>query len=169
VLLVHLKSQLDRDRIDPGGRDRRRAELEKLVHIYTEIDEEFGKRVPVLLTGDFNGTAALPLHDPEFEAIYRETDLKDALEVADLPQDERFTYMQLPQRNSRVGAGFSRQLDYIFVPEKLHARVSREDTWVYRFKDEHGMTMMIPRNLNEKKLLCSDHYPVVLTLEPETR
>jgi hypothetical protein len=28
-----------------------------------------------------------------------------------------------------------------------------------------GMTMLIPRNLNEKKLLPSDHYPVVLTLD----
>ena len=40
LLLVHLKSQLDRNRIDPGGRDRRKAELEKLVVIYKEIDEE---------------------------------------------------------------------------------------------------------------------------------
>jgi hypothetical protein len=168
ILLVHLKSQLDPERIDPGGRDRRRAELEKLVQIQKELDGEFQSLVPVILTGDFNGSASLESHDPEFHAIYRDTDLKDALEVAAVPKENRFTHMQLPMRNNRVGGGFSRQLDYIFLPAKLHSRVSHTQTLVYRFKDHLGMNMLIPRNMNEKKLLCSDHYPVVLTLEPET-
>ncbi|MES2857284.1 MAG: hypothetical protein V4692_15550 [Bdellovibrionota bacterium] len=167
LLLVHLKSQLDPDRIDPGGRDRRRAELEKLVQIYKELDDEFAGKVPVMLTGDFNGLAAVTNHDPEFGALYSRTDLRDALEVAGVAHDERFTHMQLPQRNSRVGAGVNRQLDYIFIPAKIHGRVNSTETWVYRFKDHLGMGMQIPRNYNEKKLLCSDHYPVVLTLDPE--
>lgn len=46
LMMVHLKSQLDRDRIDPLGRDRRKAELEKLVKIFIEITDEFKGTVP---------------------------------------------------------------------------------------------------------------------------
>lgn len=164
VLLVHLKSQLDRNRIDPGGRDRRKAELEKLVKIRQEISDEFGGRVPILLSGDFNGSAALPKPDLEFEALYRDTNLKDVLDVADVPLDERFTHMQI--HPSRVS--LNKQLDYVFVPPELAKRVNKTETWVYRFKDEMGMTMILPRTLSEKKTLPSDHYPVIVTLNPET-
>jgi endonuclease/exonuclease/phosphatase family metal-dependent hydrolase len=162
LLLVHLKSQLDRGRIDPGGRDRRRAELEKLVKIYNEIDVEFEGQSPIVLAGDFNGRASRPNTDTEFEALYRETQLRDVLEVAEVPDDERFTHMQIHRNRTSL----DRQLDYVFLPPELASRVNREESWVYRFRDELGLTMMIPRNLNEKRLLPSDHYPVIVTLDP---
>jgi hypothetical protein len=164
ILQVHLKSQLDRDRIDPGGRERRRAELEKLVTIYAEINADFGGKVPIILGGDFNGSVALPEPDEEFRALYERTQLRDVLEVANIPRDERFTYMQLSNGN-RVGV--RRQLDYLFVPPELSERVNKEESWVFRFRDEFGMTMILPRNLNEKQLLPSDHYPLILTLDPD--
>lgn len=49
LLNVHLKSQLDKENIDPQGKDRRKAELEKLVEIYLEISQEFNNQVPVLI------------------------------------------------------------------------------------------------------------------------
>lgn len=162
LMLVHLKSQLDRNRIDPGGRDRRRAELMKLLKIYREIHDEFCGRTPVILGGDFNGVAAWPDPDEEFKAIYEETRLRDCLEIAGIAHDERFTYQQL----NRNRPGIHRQLDYLFVPPELESRVDREHSWVFRFRDEFGMTQIIPRNLNEKRLLPSDHFPVVLTLSP---
>lgn len=165
-LLVHLKSQLDRTRIDPGGRDRRKAELEKLIQIYDEIDQTYQRQVPIILTGDFNGSAALPKPDIEFAALYERTQLKDVLEVAGLPEDERFTYMQLSASKNRVGR--NKQLDYIFVSPQLFSRVSKTETWSFRFQDETGRTRLLPRNLNEKKTLPSDHYPVICTLEPES-
>jgi endonuclease/exonuclease/phosphatase family metal-dependent hydrolase len=165
ILLVHLKSQLDRTRIDPGGRDRRRAELEKLVTIYNELDQEFGGRVPILLTGDFNGMAARqPKTDVEFEGLYARSPLEDVLEVAGIAPDERFTHMQLSANRNRVG--MNKQLDYIFIPPALFGRVNHTETWVYRYKDHLGLTMLMPRNLNEKKLLASDHYPVIVTFDP---
>jgi endonuclease/exonuclease/phosphatase family metal-dependent hydrolase len=199
VLLVHLKSQLDRERIDPNGRDRRRAELEKLVKIYNEINHEFEGRVPVLMTGDFNGVAARGLVaaaaagisassvdnsvvagaaggdgalspsgvlttsvDPEFEALYRDSDLEDCLELAGVFRDERMTYMQFYNKRPPI----NKQLDYIFVPSSLASRVNSSETWVFRYKDDQGLTLLLPRSLNEKRLLPSDHYPVVLTLDP---
>ncbi len=164
ILLVHLKSQLDRTRIDPGGRDRRRAELEKLVTIYGELDQEFKGEVPIIMTGDFNGIASQPQPDQEFEGLYARSPLQDVLEVAAVAVDERFTHMQLGASRNRVGR--NKQLDYIFVPPQLFDRVDPQATWVYRFKDVRGQTMLMPRNLNEKKLLASDHYPVVVTLKP---
>ena len=164
ILLVHLKSQLDRLRLDPGGRERRRAELEKLVTIYNELKDQFGGTVPILLTGDFNGKAAQPSPDNEFEGLYKRSELQDILQVAGVAPDERFTHMQLSASRNRVG--HNKQLDYIFIPPQLFPRVSQTETWVYRFKDHLGQTMLVPRNLNEKKLLASDHYPLIVTLEP---
>lgn len=162
LLLVHLKSQLDRSRIDPGGRDRRRAELVKLINIYKEIHVEFDGQTPIFLGGDFNGVASKANCDVEFENLYSETGLHDCLELAEIHHDERFTHQQI--YNNRVGT--HKQLDYIFVPPEIAARVSKTETWVYRFRDEKGTTMVVPRNLNEKRLLPSDHFPVVLTLDP---
>lgn len=165
LLLVHLKSQLDRSRVDPGGRDRRRAELVKLVRIYNEIHDEFEGRSPVILGGDFNGLAGWPRPDEEFATLYNETHLRDALEIAGVASDERFTHQQL----YRNRPGTHRQLDYIFVPPELASRVNGGETWVFRYRDEMGMTQIIPRNLNEKRLLPSDHFPLVLTLDPAAR
>lgn len=162
LMQAHLKSQLDRDRIDPGGRDRRRAELEKLVEIYQEIRSKFQYRTPVIVGGDFNGVAARTDTGPEFTAIYEKTDWLDCLEIAGVPIDERFTFQQLHRKRP----GVNLQFDYIFVPPELASRVNREETWVYRFKDETGRTRLIPRNLEEKLLLPSDHFPVILTLNP---
>jgi hypothetical protein len=164
ALLVHLKSQLDRNHIDPAGRDRRKAELDKLVKIRQEISDEFAGRVPILLAGDFNGSASRPKADLEFESLYRDTKMEDVLEVAGVASDERFTYMQIYRGREPI----NRQLDYIFIPPELAARVNKEETWIFRFRDELGMTMIVPRNFNEKRLLPSDHYPVVLTLNAES-
>lgn len=160
LMQVHLKSPLDKDRIDPGGRDRRKAELEMLVTIYQEVRAEF-PTVPIFISGDFNGTIFGPFEEAEFEAM-RESDMKCCLDLAMIPQDERFTWMYLNNRRP----GVYRQLDYILVQERLRSRVDHENTWVYRFKDEKGINRLIPRNQNEKRLLPSDHYPVVLTLKP---
>lgn len=159
LMLVHLKSPLDRGRIDPGGKDRRRAEFEMLIKIYSELRAELGPEVPVILGGDFNGIVTGQGAEPEF-AMIKQTDLRCALEVAGVPEDERFTWMYLNNRRQ----GYQRPIDFIFVSGNLVSRVDHSDTWVYRFKDEFGMTRVVPRNANEKRLLPSDHYPVVLTL-----
>ncbi len=168
IMQVHLKSPLDKDRIDPGGRDRRKAELDMLVQIYGEVRDELrrpdGSLVPIFISGDFNGTIfAKPGNEEEteFESM-RASDLRCSLALAGISPDERFTWMYLNNRRP----GNYRQLDYVLVPENLKPRIDEKQTWVYRFKDEHGSYRTIPRNQNEKRLLPSDHYPVVLTLKP---
>ncbi len=157
-MLVHLKSQLDRDRIDPLGRDRRKAELEKLVKIYLELEQENGGVVPIAIGGDFNGSASGPILDPEFEELRKTTNLKDVLEVADVPVDQRFTHMQIqPWGNKSV----NRQFDCLFVNPPLQKMVIASESKVFRFTDEFKMKIDVPRTLTEKRLLPSDHYPVI--------
>lgn len=162
-LLVHLKSQLDRDRIDPMGRDRRRAELEKLVKIYQEIENENNYRVPIVLSGDFNGAANGSLRDPEFEAL-SQSSLKEVLEIAGVPEEERFTHMQIQPWGNR---SVNRQFDCMFVNQVLQPYVIATETKVYRYHDEFGLKIEIPRTLTEKRLLPSDHYPVVTEVQLE--
>ena len=163
LINVHLKSPLDKDRIDPGGRDRRRAECDMLAQIYKEARQETadvaGRVVPFIVGGDFNGVAHGPAVDPEFESLAT-TDLRCALDVAAVPEDDRFTWCYFYGNRP----GMFRQIDYVFVSPELVPRVDSHMTWVYRYKDELGINRLAPRNANEKRVLPSDHFPVVVTL-----
>lgn len=157
-MLVHLKSQLDRDRIDPFGRDRRKAELEKLVKIYLELEQENGGVIPIAIGGDFNGSASGAILDPEFEELRKKTSLRDVLEVANVPVEQRFTHMQIqPWGNKSV----NRQFDCLFVNPPLQAKVIASESKVFHYSDEFNMKIEVPRTLAEKRLLPSDHYPVI--------
>ncbi len=157
-LLVHLKSQLDRDHIDPLGRDRRKAEMEKLIEIYKEIETELGSQTPIFIGGDFNGLAGGEKVESEFAVIQDETQLRDVLDLAKIPFRERFTHMQM----SSYGASTAnKQLDYLFLSPSAQALLQKDSTFVYRFQDEFGIGMDIPRSLADKRLLPSDHYPIV--------
>ncbi|MDX9731226.1 MAG: hypothetical protein RBT63_05595, partial [Bdellovibrionales bacterium] len=84
LMSVHLKSPLDQERIDPEGRDRRRAELEMLMRIYDEVAAEFSTEpndVPILIGGDFNGVVFGEWQGAEFERL-RASDLRCCLELA---------------------------------------------------------------------------------------
>ncbi|HRK08002.1 MAG TPA: endonuclease/exonuclease/phosphatase family protein [Pseudobdellovibrionaceae bacterium] len=155
-LLAHLKSHLDRHGLDPGGRDRRRAEAETLLQIYRERREEFGDAV--LVAGDFNGDL---WSDDEFKA-WRENqgEWLDVLEAIGASPEEKFTWARLHRRRP----GYYRQIDYILVPPSWRTRLKSDETWVYRYKDVTGRTRMIPTHIDHKRGLPSDHYPVILTL-----
>ena len=160
VLNVHLKSQLDKDNIDPQGKDRRKAELEKLLEIYNEIYVGLNEKVPIVVAGDFNGIASQYGTDPEFLSLRKKTTLQDVFDLAEIPQEQRVTQLQF----APSGKCWRKQFDYIFVSPNLQKHVIASETFVYRFKDELGSEMSLPSTLNEKRKLASDHYPVVTTL-----
>ncbi len=159
LLNVHLKSQLDKDNIDPLGKDRRKAELEKLIEIYAEIGAEFEQKVPIVLAGDFNGIASRQATDSEFLSLHQKTNLQDVFDLAEIPQDKRVTQLQF----APSGKCWKKQFDYIFVSQILKDKVIVNETFVYRFKDEFGTELNLPTTLAEKRKLASDHYPVVAT------
>ena len=160
ILLTHLKSRLDPERIDPGGVERRSAELRTALDLYKEICVQH-PQVPVLFAGDMNGFAGAPGTDAEFVAIYSETDLQDVLEIANVSLEQRSTFFQI-KNGAKIDA---KQIDYCFLPASLKAYVKLGSASVYRYKDEFGFALDTPRTLEHKGKLPSDHYPLFFTLE----
>ncbi|NUN06478.1 MAG: hypothetical protein HUU57_12035 [Bdellovibrio sp.] len=160
VLLAHLKSRLDPERIDPNGFERRRAELRTLLEIYNEL-EAVHPDLPILVAGDFNGNASSINTDEEFKDLYSLTQLKDVLEVAGLSAEQRATFYQV--RNGSRADG--RQIDFAFMSPHMQKLLKAQSTSVYRYKDEFGSEYPIPKNLDAKFNLPSDHYPLVFEIE----
>lgn len=160
ILLAHLKSRLDPDRIDPNGFERRRAELLTLLEIYKEL-ETVHPETPLLVAGDFNGNAGILNTDEEFKDLYATTALKDVLEVSQLPAEERATFYQV--RNG--GRAEGRQIDFAFLSPKMQTLLKPQSAYVHRYKDEFGSPYPIPKNLDAKLSLPSDHYPLVFEIE----
>lgn len=160
LLLTHLKSRLDPEKIDPGGTERRGAELRTAVSIYKEIRQQM-PGIPVLLAGDMNGYAGRAGTDNEFLPLYGETDLQDVLEIAGVETEKRSTFYQIKSGGKSDG----RQIDYCFLSDNLAPKLAPGSAHVYRFKDEFGFALEQPRTMEEKSRLPSDHYPIFFTLE----
>ena len=160
LLLTHLKSPLDPERIDPAGTERRTAELKTCVNIYNELKIEF-PHCPVMLSGDFNGNASKTNTEPEFTDLYLKTDLIDVLELAQVPAPERSTFIQIKSGLRSEG----RQIDYCFVPEILQQNVVISSAKVFEFQDEFGSNLKRPETIEQKMALPSDHYPLIFTVE----
>lgn len=160
ILLTHLKSRLDPERIDPGGVERRAAELRTCVEIYKELKAQY-KDTPIVFSGDMNGFAGKPNTDAEFLPIYAETDLQDVLELANVSADKRSTFYQIKNGGKTEG----KQIDYCFVSNNLCDKVVKTDAHVYRYKDRFGSALDLPKSIDEKLKLASDHYPLFFNLE----
>ncbi|MBY0413082.1 MAG: hypothetical protein K2Q18_02900, partial [Bdellovibrionales bacterium] len=160
LFLVHLKSKLDKEGIDFNGQLRRKAELQALVQTYNERRSEF-KNIPIIVAGDFNGQAQKHAVDPEFQALYDQTDLVDILEVISEPLDRRHSYFHFNRDFVREAS----QLDYIMLPPELHSLVKKEESGIYHYRDQHGVVLPLPQDSFQRYALPSDHYPVVATLK----
>ncbi len=160
ILLTHLKSRLDPDRIDPGGTDRRAAELRTCVEIYSELKRAH-PNTPIIFSGDMNGFAGKLNTDNEFLPIYSGTDLEDVLELANVSIDKRSTFYQIKNGGRAEG----KQIDYCFVSKHLSEKVVKSHAHVYRYKDEFGSALAIPKSIDDKLKLASDHYPLFFKLD----
>lgn len=161
ILLAHLKSKLDPNGIDPAGRLRREAELKALLEIFSSIRLELLDKVPIVIAGDLNGTASRHNTESEFLRIYSDTELEDVLEMIDTPLENRYTQVQI----NHSGHALRIQLDYFLMAKIWKDMIVKSQTYVYRFKSELGIEAPVPRNVEERSNLPSDHYPVVLTIQ----
>lgn len=160
LLLTHLKSRLDPERIDPGGSERRSAELRTCLNIYSELKSE-NPSVPIIFSGDMNGFAGRPNTDSEFLPIYNETDLVDVLELAEVPIEKRASFYQIKNGGRSEG----KQIDYCFLSDNLKNQVIKTSAYVFRYKDEFNFEIDPPKTLEDKGKLASDHYPIFFELE----
>lgn len=159
-LLVHLKSKWDREGNDPGGSLKREAEVRSMVNLYRDY-QKLNSETPIIVAGDMNGIASRSNFEPEFRHIYDSTDLLDVLENLEITNDDRYTYFQF----NREGERFGHQLDYIFLPEKLHPLINKENSGVYRYNLGLTKAFIPPQTIFERASLPSDHYPIILDLK----
>jgi endonuclease/exonuclease/phosphatase family metal-dependent hydrolase len=160
ILLTHLKSPLDPDRVDSSGFLRRSAELKACLEIYDSLQKQF-PQCGFIVAGDFNGQASSIKTDPEFLGIYESTDLKDILDLAGLPENDRHTFIQVKSGLRAEG----RQIDYCFLSKNLQNKLNLKLSQVYLYKDQFGSPLKKPETMNQKQELPSDHYPLIFTLE----
>ncbi len=160
ILLTHLKSPLDPERIDAGGTLRRGSELRACIDIYNQLKTQHPD-TGILLAGDFNGQAGRQNTDDEFKPIYQQTDLEDILELAKINQTDRATFIQVKSGLRTEG----RQIDYCFLSKNLHSHLNLSETRVFLYQDQYGSPIKKPETLDQKAALPSDHYPLVFMLE----
>lgn len=160
ILLVHLKSKLDKEGLDFNGQLRRKAECEALVATYNQRRSEF-PNIPIIVAGDLNGKAQRHDLEMEFTSIYKETDLEDILEIIQEPIERRSTYFHFNRDFVREAS----QLDYIMLPPELLTYVKKEESGIYQYRDQHGVLLPPPQDSFQRYALPSDHYPVVVSLK----
>lgn len=156
LLLVHIKSKLDLKRADFEGRTRRVLEVKGLVEIYNNLTKAHPD-IPILVGGDMNGHAGEKDTEEEFKPIYEATDLKDIAFLAQLPEEDRFSYIYF----NRGGNRFVQQIDYLFISERFSELLNRSECYFPRYKNLTGAPLPIPTRMEQKNILPSDHYPFV--------
>jgi hypothetical protein len=153
VLLIlagmHSKSKRDRDR-DKESFFWRSAQIKEAVKIIKNLSEEFSD-VPLVWGGDFN----TDFNAREMKPAH--TYFEDAFDVAEVsvPKSNRVTHSYFPYQ----GKAEYQQLDGFFV---LNANVLNAQ--IFRYRDENGKIKAIPKNIEERKLNPSDHFPIYLDL-----
>jgi hypothetical protein len=162
-LLVHIKSKLDLKKSDFEGRGRRIHEVKGLIEIYLKLEKD-NPGVPILVGGDMNGIAGEKETEEEFRQIYSLTDLKDIAFLAGIPDEERFSYIYF----NRGGNRFEQQIDYLFISEKFKSQIIPQNCYFPRYKNLTGAPLPIPKRMEQKNILPSDHYPFVATLRLAT-
>ena len=155
---VHLKSKLNDTGHDWLGKERRASELSLLIETYKSLNKKFYGKVPIFLTGDFNGAAAGIDHEDEFKKIYSDTDLLDVSEHLEWTIDQKTTFILYDKHK----APNQMQLDYFFLETKLKHLVDVKETCVYRYKREN--LLPLPQTPYARAALPSDHYPIVIKL-----
>lgn len=159
-LLVHIKSKLDLKKSDFEGRSKRIKEIKGLIDIYLKLNNEY-PNVPILVGGDMNGHAGEKDTEEEFKQIYQFTDLKDIAYLADIPEEDRFSYIYF----NRGGNRFVQQIDYLFLSQKFKDFVVKDSCYFPRYKNLEGLPLPIPKRMEQKNILPSDHYPFFATLK----
>lgn len=160
VLLVHLKSKLDPDGIDPEGKARRRAEVRTLVEIYNELRQGVAKNVPVVVTGDFNGCAKKMALAEEFQDLTK-TDLEGITDLLGFDDERAATQIQF----NRKGQIQHLQIDYIFISPELKTELINDKTEVFRYRSDLQVPLPLPTTLDQRLHLPSDHFPIVATFK----
>ncbi len=117
--------------------------------------------MPIMVAGDFNGNASAVNTDEEFRDLYSGTNLKDVLDVHPLPLKRERLFIRSAMAHGLRGV----RSILPFYPRLYRRLVKPGSSRVHRYKDEFGMEHDVPRSMDAKLSLPSDHYPLVFEVE----
>lgn len=156
LLGLHLKSKLDDKGIDFNGRLRRGSELKLVVDTYNTLNKRYKEKVPIFITGDFNGLAQSDGHEAEFSYLYQQTNLRDIADHLGWELSERATFVTF----DRLKKPQPIQLDYFFIGQQWAHLIQGKECAVYRYQKEN--VLPLPQTSHARVELPSDHYPLVV-------
>lgn len=162
---VHLKSQWDREGGDFKGERQRSAEVRELIRI---ANKRFAKypNTPLIALGDFNGHAEKKETSTEFKPLHNGQlhfewiELFDFLDIPHTPADLRATSIHFDKN----GAPLMAHLDYIFVTQNLLSKIDKDKSGRCQFINKKNNPVPFPQSPQSRASLCSDHMPLILTL-----
>ena len=158
-LHTHLKSKLNLRGKDFEGRSQRQKEVNALTKIIQQKrKKDKVKETQVLVTGDLNGIIYQDQTEPELMSFATNLGLKDAFEHLKFPFFDRWSYLYY----NKQGEGIFMQLDYCLMSKEI-AKSLTVETKILNF--EGDSRTVFPKNIKEKFLHPSDHYPVQIVLD----
>ncbi len=157
VLGTHYKSKRDRDD-DPESNILREGQADATVGVIEDLWAEFGEKIPVVLSGDFNGNFN---KESAFANLKKAISLEDPFNLLKpaVSDRDRVTHTYHP-RNEEVKWN---QIDFLLVSPEIKECV--KTAYVHRYKTSTGKVKPIPITYDERKENPSDHFPVMLKLD----
>jgi hypothetical protein len=145
IFLIHMKSKLNLKGSDFEGRTQRQKEVAMVAKILAQYN------TPYVLCGDFNGLYDDQEGEPEYAPL-RKLDL-----INPLPGVVTFYYFD------KFEARNPYQLDYCLVQRKNRSIIAQIE--VSELFDTMQNPYPTPEKLDDKRLLPSDHYPLIIKFE----
>ncbi len=154
VLGTHYKSMRGSNS-DPMGAEKRERQAAKTAEIISDLEKEFGKELPIVLTGDFNND----VHEgTEFKPLYQ-TGMSDSLTLTGQKPQPTHAYFQ-PD-----GTPDPKQIDSIMLNGAFQKTQSLEAAEVLTHLDEQGNPLPFPKTFEERETRPSDHVPTMIRVD----
>jgi len=149
---VHLKSKRTVMEGDKNASMRREIEVLEALDVLELVKRRYGKDLPVIVAGDFNNNLPISSEHRHFGLA----GFKDALDVTSKPlAGDRYTHIYYGSHKTKY-----EQLDGILYDFPNVEEGAVITSGVYRYKDENGAELPVPKTYQERELNPSDHYPV---------
>lgn len=158
---VHLKSQWDRSGLDFKGKKQRAAEVLGLVKILNSYREK-NPNSPFILWGDFNGRPNAIDGDEEFSPLFHHltSHLSNLFDCLNLEKEERASSVFFDITHKYHQA----ELDHCFISPELEAYLDKKNCGIAPIMSDELNPLPFPNSPQQKMSYCSDHRPIILTL-----
>lgn len=145
---VHYKS-MGHSKNDDFSFEKRHLQVEATSEVIEkEFYQRFGRK-PLVMLGDFNSD----VNSHEFELL-RKHGFIDTLDIVNFNYNDRITHNYF----GNDGTTERRQMDALLINNPQRIEVIKSE--IHYYQDHQGREIPLPRDIDERNLLPSDHYPV---------